>query len=49
MGWRQFDTKFQHHDMFKMALHLFTHALELPGIGTPIFQGRSVRRSPSVE
>jgi hypothetical protein len=25
--------------MFRMALHLFTHALEIPGVGTPLFNG----------
>jgi hypothetical protein len=45
-GWRQTDARYQHHDHFSRALHMFCMGLELAGNGTPRFLGAA--GSPAV-
>ena len=39
-AWNQINPRFQYSDKFKIALHLFAHALEFVDIGCPTFIGR---------
>lgn len=40
MGFREVDTRFQHTPYFMAGVHLTLAALQLPGSGTPVIEGR---------
>lgn len=49
IGWGQFDDTYEHTQYFKGIFQMFAHALELKGLGTPVFKAQrgsnSVRES----